>query len=115
MHVFTSRTRSLSLGPGRRPGQGDVEELVKESFFCTRGVAGMYPKKRLPDGESKQEVFPLKCSGPLGMADAVLGGTHLSLVWRERLSVGAPKRMVLCSWTNLLQRVKNDRRLCLNI
>ena len=96
MHVFTSRTRSLSLGPGRRPGQGDVEELVKESFFCTNGVVGMYPRKRLPDGEKKQEVLPLKCSGPggSGLADAALGGTggHSPFSGLAgKVSVGAPK------------------------
>ena len=46
-------------------------------------------------------------SGMAELAWGAQGGTHLSLVWRERMSVGAPvefrflHRVVLCSLDNL--------------
>ena len=70
-------------------------------------------------GRSNRKFVPLECSGPggSGMAEAVLGGTggHSPFSGlaekaecrgpeEENLWFQAP--LVLCSWTNLLQRVK---------
>ena len=122
MQVFTFRTRSLSLGPGRRPGRGGVEEPIKASFFCVRGKRGFLM------GRSNRKFVPLECSGPggSGMAEAVLGGTggHSPFSGLAgKVSVGAPRGVnsgccapkVLGFWTNLLQRVKKDRWLCIYI
>ena len=94
-----SRTRSLSLGRGRLPDQGDVERLVKPTF------SGLWVKTPL----QTRVVFPHRCagSGSSGMAERLSEtqeGAHLSLVWRERMSVGAPRgrhRVALCSLDNL--------------
>ena len=92
------------------------------------GVVGKKPGKRLPDDVGEQGVFSSKCSGPggSGMAEAVLGGTgghspssglagKVECRGPDEVNLSFLHRLVLCSWTNLLQRVKRDQWLCLYI